>query len=70
MQRTYNHASCKRWPHSEVHWPYNEANRRHMFSYDATVLRQADHFLMMDRPEEFNRALEKAIKMLLRKSVQ
>ena len=46
-------------------WPINyEANRRHMFSYDAIVLKQADHFLMMDRPEEFNSALEKAILML------
>ena len=50
-------------------WPINyEANRRHMFSYEAIVLKKADHFLMMDRPEEFNRALEKAIKMLLEKS--
>lgn len=43
-------------------WPVNyEGNRRHMLSFDAIVLRKADHFLMMDRPEEFNRALEKAI---------
>jgi len=52
-------------------WPINyEANRRHMFSYDAIVLPKADHFLMMDRPEEFNRALEKAIQMLSEKSVK
>jgi pimeloyl-ACP methyl ester carboxylesterase len=52
-------------------WPINyEANRRHMFSYDAIVLPKADHFLMMDQPEEFNRALEKAIRMLLEKSVK
>lgn len=50
-------------------WPINyEANRRHMFSYQAIVLKKADHFLMMNRPEEFNRALEQAIKMLLYKS--
>ncbi|MCG2721004.1 MAG: alpha/beta hydrolase [Thermodesulfovibrionales bacterium] len=49
-------------------WPINyEANRRHMFSFDAIVLKGADHFLMMDRPKEFNRALEKAIKILSRK---
>ena len=43
-------------------WPINyEANRRHMFSYDAIILKKADHFLMMNRPEEFNQALEKAI---------
>jgi pimeloyl-ACP methyl ester carboxylesterase len=52
-------------------WPINyEANRRHMFSYDAIVLNKADHFLMMDRPEEFNRALEKAIRILLGKPVK
>jgi len=50
-------------------WPINyEANRRHMFYYQAIVLKKADHFLMMNRPEEFNRALEKAIKMLLKRS--
>ena len=52
-------------------WPINyEANRRHMFSYQAIVLKKADHFLMMDRPEEFNRALDKAIRMLSGKSVK
>lgn len=46
-------------------WPVNyEANRRHMFSFQAIVLEKADHFLMMDRPDEFNRELEKAIRML------
>ena len=35
-----------------------------MLSYDAIVLKKADHFLMMSRQEEFNRALEKAILML------
>lgn len=38
-----------------------------MFSYDAIVLKGADHFLMMNRQDEFNRALEKAIQMLLKK---
>lgn len=52
-------------------WPVNyEANRRHMFSFEAIVLKDADHFLMMDRPEEFNRALEKAIYTILKKSVK
>jgi len=46
-------------------WPINyEANRRHMFSFDAIVLKGADHLLMMDRPNDFNKALEKAILML------
>ena len=52
-------------------WPINhEANRRHMSSFHAIVLNEADHFLMMGRPEEFNRALEKAIQGLLRKQVR
>jgi len=52
-------------------WPINyEANRRHMLSFDAIVLKGADHFLMMDRPEEFNRALEKVINTLLTKTVK
>ncbi|SFL69619.1 Pimeloyl-ACP methyl ester carboxylesterase [Desulfomicrobium norvegicum] len=43
-------------------WPIEyEANRRHMFSFDAIVLKDADHFLMLNRVEEFNSALEKAI---------
>ena len=51
-------------------WPIDyEANRRHMFSYDAVVLKNADHFLMMNRQEEFNRALETAILMLSGKLV-
>ena len=46
-------------------WPINyEANRRHMLSFNAIVLKKADHFLMMDRPVDFNKALEKAILML------
>lgn len=52
-------------------WPIDyEANRRHMFSYHAIVLKKADHFLMLNRPEEFNRALEQAIQMLSGKSAK
>lgn len=46
-------------------WPADfEANRRHMLSFDAIVLKDADHFLMMNRPAEFNAALEKAIQTI------
>jgi hypothetical protein len=41
-----------------------------MFSFDAFVLKEADHFLMMDHPEEFNKALEKAIHSILQKRVK
>ncbi|MEZ4483614.1 MAG: alpha/beta hydrolase [Syntrophotaleaceae bacterium] len=52
-------------------WPINyEANRRHMFSFDAIVLKDADHFLMMERSKDFNRALEKAIDMLSKKPLK
>lgn len=46
-------------------WPINyKANRRHMLSFNAIVLKGADHFLMMDRSVDFNKGLEKAILML------
>jgi pimeloyl-ACP methyl ester carboxylesterase len=52
-------------------WPVNyEANRRHMLSFDAIVLKGADHFLMLNWPEQFNRALEKAISKILRNTVK
>lgn len=50
-------------------WPVNyEGNRRHMTYYEAIVLKDADHFLMMNHPEEFNQALEKAIAMVLKRA--
>ncbi len=49
-------------------WPVNhEANRRHMLSFEAIVLKGTGHFLMMNRPDDFNRALEKAIQKLVKK---
>lgn len=43
-------------------WPVDvEANRRHMTSFDAIIVKKADHFLMLNRSEEFNAALEKAV---------
>ena len=41
-----------------------EANRRHMFSFDAIVIKKADHFLMMNRSDEFNKAMKQAIKSI------
>lgn len=47
-------------------WPIAyEANQRHMFSFSAIIIKNADHFLMMNRVEEFNQALEKAIQKIL-----
>lgn len=49
-------------------WPVNyESNRRHMLSFDAIVLKDTDHFLMLDRPEEFNKALENSINKITKK---
>jgi pimeloyl-ACP methyl ester carboxylesterase len=49
-------------------WPIDyEANRRHMFSFEAIVIERADHFLMINRPDEFNKALEQAIKAIVEK---
>ena len=46
-------------------WPVDyEANRRHMSFYEAIILKGADHFPMLDRPKEFNHALEKAVRMI------
>lgn len=43
-------------------WPVNyEANRKHMTSFNATIIKGADHFLMMARPDEFNLALENVL---------
>ena len=49
-------------------WPGDpEANRRHMLSYETITIKGADHFLMMNRPGEFNPALEKAVKKITAK---
>ncbi|MFC1837982.1 alpha/beta fold hydrolase [Thermodesulfobacteriota bacterium] len=38
-----------------------ETNRKHMLSFEAVVIKEAGHFLMMARPAEFNKELHKAI---------
>jgi pimeloyl-ACP methyl ester carboxylesterase len=51
-------------------WPVNdEANRRHMRSFEAITLKDSDHFLMLDRPHLFNQALEDAIHRLQRQAM-
>ena len=51
--------SCDMWPIDY------EANRRHMSSFEAIVIKDADHFLMMNRSDEFNKALKQANKSIL-----
>lgn len=49
-------------------WPVNEAaNKRHMKDFKAIVIKNTDHFLMMDRPEAFNPELGKAIALIVEK---
>ncbi|MGE4560727.1 MAG: alpha/beta fold hydrolase [Desulfobulbus sp.] len=50
-------------------WPVNfEANRRHIRSFEAITVPNGDHFLMLDKPNAFNQALEQAIYAILRKA--
>ena len=42
-----------------------EANRRHMPGYEATILEGTAHYLMLEKPEPFGAALEKAIGQVL-----
>ncbi|MDD2465940.1 MAG: alpha/beta hydrolase [Desulfobulbus sp.] len=50
-------------------WPVDfEANRRHMKSFEAITVPGGDHFLMLDKPNAFNQALEQAVYSLLRKA--
>lgn len=52
-------------------WPIDyEANRRHMVSFDAIVLNNTGHFLMMNRPDDFNTAMEQAIDMIANKQAR
>jgi len=48
-------------------WPTDiEANRRHMDFFETITLKDTDHFLMLNRPGEFNRALDRAIGIVLK----
>ncbi len=52
-------------------WPVDlEANRRHIKSFEAITVPGGDHFLMLDKPNAFNQALEKAVYSVLRKAAQ
>jgi pimeloyl-ACP methyl ester carboxylesterase len=48
-------------------WPTKpEANRKYMQSFDVAIMKGVGHFLMLERPEEFNRLLEKSIQQIVR----
>lgn len=43
-------------------WPNNyEANKKHIAVYDTIIVKNADHFLMLNKTKEFNSALSMAI---------
>ena len=43
-------------------WPTNiEANRRYMQSFDVAIMKGVGHFPMLERPDEFNKLLERSI---------
>ncbi|MGD9950883.1 MAG: alpha/beta fold hydrolase [Desulfobulbus sp.] len=50
-------------------WPVDlEANRRHIQSFESIVVPGGDHFLMLDKPNAFNQAMEQAVYSILRKA--
>ena len=48
-------------------WPTNpEANRKYMSSFDVTIIKGAGYFVMLERPDEFNKNLNNYIKEIIR----
>jgi pimeloyl-ACP methyl ester carboxylesterase len=48
-------------------WPTNpEINRRYMLSFDVSIMKGTGHFLMLERPGEFNKLLDYNIKEILK----
>ncbi len=49
-------------------WPTNiEVNRRYMQSFDVAIMKGVGHFLMLERPDEFNKLLSRSIEEITRK---
>ncbi|MGD0077550.1 MAG: alpha/beta hydrolase [Sedimentisphaerales bacterium] len=48
-------------------WPMNiEGNRKYMKSFDVKIIKGAGHFVMLERPEEFNKLLEQSIEEIIK----
>ena len=48
-------------------WPTNpEANRKYMSSFDVAIIKGAGHFVMLERPKEFNKKLNESIKEIIK----
>lgn len=47
-------------------WPTNiEANSRYMASFDVSIMKGVGHFLMLERPEEFNKLLQHNVQQIV-----
>lgn len=50
-------------------WPTDaETNRRYMSSFEVTIIKDCGHFVMLERPKEFNKNLEKYVKEIIKKA--
>jgi pimeloyl-ACP methyl ester carboxylesterase len=48
-------------------WPTNVAvNRKYISSFDVTIMKGCGHFPMLERPEEFNKNLNKYVKEIIK----
>jgi pimeloyl-ACP methyl ester carboxylesterase len=48
-------------------WPMNiEGNRKYMKSFDVKIMKGAGHFVMLERPDEFNKLLEESIEEIIK----
>jgi pimeloyl-ACP methyl ester carboxylesterase len=48
-------------------WPTDiEANRRHMVSYEVEIMEGTGHFIMLEKPEEFNKILDRFVSELIK----
>jgi pimeloyl-ACP methyl ester carboxylesterase len=49
-------------------WPTNpEVNRKYIANYNVVFMKNAGHFIMLERPAEFNKLLDSSIKEILKR---
>lgn len=77
MAKFYNKALANTFKETKVPvkcvnsdlWPTDvEANRRYMSSFDVYIIKGVGHFPMLERPDEFNKLLNRSIKEIIRDS--
>jgi pimeloyl-ACP methyl ester carboxylesterase len=48
-------------------WPMNiEGNKKYIKSYGVKIMKGAGHFVMLERPEEFNKLLEQSVEEIIK----